>query len=123
GRRGRQVAEFARAVEAWQNNRRSASGDDNVVQRTAAPDKQGRTASHDCGDAVFRSGHATRVVSQYAGIGVGLERTGLADRVFQPGEYAAGARGGAAKKDRRAPAASAPPNPTHAPSTYPQRAP
>src|SRR5687767_4205317 len=96
------MAEFARALEARKNNRRSAGGDGILVQPAAANVvKQGRVSSQASGDAVFRSGTGTRgAFSQHSGVGVGRKRTGLADRVFQPGEHAAGARGGPSKRDR-----------------------
>src|SRR5687767_6736401 len=96
------MAEFARAIETRQDNSRGAGGDEPAVQSIAAPDRPGAAASRDHRDADFRSGTATRGLSQRDGIGARRERAGLADRMFQSGEYVAGAGGFAAKRGRSA---------------------
>src|SRR5262245_22657539 len=103
------MAGFERAIEARQDNSRGAGGDDIAVQPIAAPDRPNSSTIRDHGDALFRSGTATRWLSQYDGADAQRERAGLADRLFQFGEYVAGARGGATKRDRSAAGAGSKP--------------
>src|SRR5262245_317235 len=103
------MAEFERAIETRQDNSRGAGGDDIAVQPIAAPDRPNSSARRDHSDAVFRPGTATRWLSQHDGADAQRERAGLADRLFQVGEYVAGEGGGAAKRDRSAAGAGSKP--------------
>src|SRR5262245_43691704 len=96
------MAEFERAIETRQDNSRGAGGDEPAVQPIAAPDRPNTAARRDHCDAVCRPGTAARELSQHDGVGARREWAGFADRMFQSGEYVAGAGGVAAERDRSA---------------------